>query len=110
MKTFEDLNYIRYRVASIVGLLSIEIFGYQDKNCRAYAIALGKALQLTNILRDVRNDAERGRIYLPLSELKRHKVSEEEILRSEYSDRYEKLASALLRQGQGILRGLDPFY
>ena len=94
-ETFEGLGLYRYRVASVVGLLSIEIFGYQDKNCRAYAIALGKALQLTNILRDVRNDAERGRIYLPLSELRRNKVSEEEILRSEYSDRYEKLAESV---------------
>ncbi|HEX3989096.1 MAG TPA: presqualene diphosphate synthase HpnD [Verrucomicrobiae bacterium] len=94
-ETFEDLELYCYRVASVVGLLSIEIFGYQDKKCRAYAIALGKALQLTNILRDVRNDAERGRIYLPLSELQRHKVSPEEILRSEYSDRYEKLAKTV---------------
>ncbi len=94
-ETFEELELYCYRVASVVGLLSIEIFGYHDKNCRAYAVALGKALQLTNILRDVRNDAERGRIYLPVSELQRHKVSPEEILRSEYSDRYEKLAGSV---------------
>ncbi len=102
--SFEDLELYCYRVASVVGLLSIEIFGYQDKNCREYAIALGKALQLTNILRDVRNDAERGRIYLPLSELQRHKVSPEEILRSEYSDRYEKLAETVAGKAKAFYR------
>ena len=70
------------------GLLSIEIFGYQNPACRDYAVYLGKALQLTNILRDVRADAERGRIYLPLSELARFQVREEEILRLEYSPRF----------------------
>ena len=84
-----------YRVASVVGLLSIEIFGYQDPACRVYAVQLGKALQLTNILRDVRSDAERGRIYLPLSELARFNVSPEEILRLEYSPRFFELARSV---------------
>ncbi|EEF60931.1 presqualene diphosphate synthase HpnD [Pedosphaera parvula] len=92
---YEALEQYCYRVASVVGLLSIEIFGYQDKACRDYAIYLGKALQLTNILRDVRSDAERGRIYLPLSELKKFNVSEEEILRFEYSGRFFKLAESV---------------
>ena len=74
-QTLQDLEQYCYRVASVVGLLSVEIFGYQDPACRDYAIHLGKALQLTNILRDVRTDAERGRIYLPQSELQRHQVS-----------------------------------
>jgi phytoene synthase len=94
-QTFADLEQYCYRVASVVGLLSVEIFGYQDSACRDYAIHLGKALQLTNILRDVRADAERGRIYLPQSELQRHQVSSEEILRCQYSDRFERLASAV---------------
>ena len=55
--------------------MSIEIFGYHNPACRDYAIYLGKALQLTNILRDVRTDAERGRIYLPQSELARFNVT-----------------------------------
>lgn len=92
---YEELEQYCYRVASVVGLLSIEIFGYQDKACRDYAVYLGKALQLTNILRDVRSDAERGRIYLPLSELKKFNVSEEEILRFEYSERFLKLAESV---------------
>jgi phytoene synthase len=93
--TYEQLELYCYRVASVVGLLSIEIFGYQDKTCRDYAVHLGKALQLTNILRDVRADAERGRIYLPLRELNRFKVEPEEILRLEYSARFAQLAGAV---------------
>ncbi len=95
---YEALELYCYRVASVVGLLSIEIFGYQDPACRQYAIYLGKALQLTNILRDVRADAERGRIYLPLSELNRFKVSPQEILRLEYSSRFRDLAGSTARQ------------
>jgi len=92
---FDELELYCYRVASAVGLLSIEIFGYKNPACRDYAISLGKALQLTNILRDVRADAERERIYLPLSELARCGVSEEEILRSEYSPRFYELAGSV---------------
>ena len=84
-----------YRVASVVGLLSIEIFGYTDPRCRDYADALGKALQLTNILRDIGNDAARGRIYVPKSELARFGVTEEEIFQRRSSDRFEKLAASL---------------
>jgi len=92
-ETAEQLELYCYRVASVVGLLSIEIFGYRNPACRDYAVYLGKALQLTNILRDVRTDAERGRIYLPLSELAREHVREEEILQFEYSDRFRAVAS-----------------
>src|SRR5215469_7591353 len=91
----EQLELYCYRVASVVGLLSIEIFGYRNPACRDYAIYLGKALQLTNILRDVRTDAERGRIYLPQSELARFNVSEKEILGFEYSDRFRELANSI---------------
>ena len=93
--TMDDLEQYCYRVASVVGLLSIEIFGYQNPKCREYANFLGKALQLTNILRDVRGDAERGRIYLPLAELQRHGVTEAEILELRYSERFHALAEAV---------------
>ena len=79
-ETFEDLRVYCRRVASAVGLASIEIFGYADDGTRLYAAELGLALQLTNILRDVGSDAERGRIYVPLEDLRRFGVSEEEIL------------------------------
>jgi phytoene synthase len=99
-ETYEALEQYCYRVASVVGLLSVEIFGYQDPACRDYAVYLGKALQLTNILRDVRTDAERGRIYLPQSELERCKVSQDEILRLEYSGRFEELAAGVAREAK----------
>lgn len=99
--TYEPLETYCYRVASAVGLLSIEIFGYRDPACRQYAIHLGQALQLTNILRDVRVDAERNRIYLPQEELRRHGVTEEEILRGEYSPRFRALAEAVGARARG---------
>lgn len=90
-----ELERYCYRVASVVGLLSIEIFGYRQPVCREYARHLGLALQLTNILRDVRVDAERGRIYIPRELLLRHGVAEEEILQGRYSNRYAALATEL---------------
>ena len=80
------------------------MFGYQDPVCCEYAICLGKALQLTNILRDVRSDAQRGRIYLPLSELARFKVSPEEILRLEYSPRFCELATSVAQRARHFYR------
>jgi 15-cis-phytoene synthase len=100
--TYADLEQYCYRVASVVGLLSIEIFGYTNPRCRDYANYLGKALQLTNILRDVRTDAERGRIYLPQAELARFGVTEEEILRYEYSDRFRQLAVSVAEKARGF--------
>ncbi len=94
-ETMAELEEYCYRVASVVGLLSIEIFGYQNPGCREYAVHLGKALQLTNILRDVRNDAERGRVYLPQAELARFGVTDREILAGQYSDRYAALARSV---------------
>src|SRR3954466_1393333 len=99
-ETYEQLELYCYRVASVVGLLSIEIFGYRDPACREYAVYLGKALQLTNILRDVRTDAERGRIYLPQSELARFNVTEKEILNFEYSGRFRALAESVAAQAR----------
>ena len=103
-ETWEDLELYCYRVASVVGLLSIEIFGYNNGACRDYAVYLGKALQLTNILRDVPTDAQRGRIYLPLSELARFKVSEAEILASKYSPQFRDLAASVAERARGFYR------
>ena len=94
-ENFAELELYCHRVASVVGLLSIEIFGHQSPVSRDYAEQLGQALQLTNILRDVKNDAARGRIYLPLTELKKFGVSEQEILDGKFSDRYEALARSV---------------
>jgi 15-cis-phytoene synthase len=78
--TFAELRVYCERVASAVGLASIEIFGYDDPGTRDYAIELGLALQLTNILRDIAQDAARDRIYLPLEDLERFGVSAAELL------------------------------
>jgi phytoene synthase len=101
---YPALEQYCYRVASVVGLLSIEIFGYRNPACKDYAIHLGKALQLTNILRDVRVDAERGRIYLPLSELARFGVAPEEILRCENSPRFRELAFSVAQRARHFYR------
>lgn len=101
-ETMADLEQYCYRVASVVGLLSIEIFGYRNPACRAYADALGKALQLTNILRDVRTDAERGRIYLPQASLAQFNVRESEILNFQYSERFRRLAESVAARAKSF--------
>lgn len=109
--TFDALRKYCYRVASVVGLLSIEIFGYRNPACRQYAVELGQALQLTNILRDVRCDAERGRIYLPQSVLKQCGVEEAEVLRCEHSDRFAevgRLVAGEARRHYAMARQLLP--
>ena len=90
-ETFEDLYRYCYCVASSVGLMSIEIFGYRNENILKYAEYLGIALQLTNILRDVKKDALNGRIYLPLEDMKKFGYSESDLLNSVYNDNYCKL-------------------
>jgi phytoene synthase len=84
--TFEELSLYCYRVASTIGLICIEIFGYQNPRTRDYAVNLGKALQLVNILRDIQRDAERGRIYIPQEDLDRFGVRPAELLASTYND------------------------
>ncbi len=88
---FRTLNLYCYRVASVVGLLAAEIFGYTDRRTQKYAHDLGLAFQLTNIIRDVGDDARRGRIYLPQDELARFGVSEAHILTRRHSDRFTEL-------------------
>jgi phytoene synthase len=90
--TFAELSEYCYRVASAVGLISIEIFGYKNVRCRDYAYYLGQALQLTNIIRDVGSDlANGGRIYLPLDEMARFNYSEEELVQRTYNERFIEL-------------------
>jgi phytoene synthase len=78
-ETFDELYQYCYLVASVVGLVCIHIFGYRDPRAERLAEETGIAFQLTNILRDVREDAERGRIYLPLEDLRRFEVTLEEL-------------------------------
>lgn len=79
-RTFDELRVYCRRVASAVGLASIEIFGYEEPATRDYAVELGLALQLTNILRDLSSDAARGRLYLPLEDLARFGLTEAGVL------------------------------
>jgi len=78
-ETFDELYVYCYRVASTVGLMSSEIFGYEKPETLEYAEALGIAMQLTNVLRDIKEDAEMGRIYLPQEDLRRFQISEQQI-------------------------------
>lgn len=90
--TFEQLRAYCYRVASVVGLVSIEIFGYQDPRCRTYAVDLGLALQLTNIIRDVGVDLDNGgRIYLPLEDLERFGYTPADLRARVYDKRFRML-------------------
>ncbi len=79
-ETFEDLYRYCYRVASTVGLVCIDIYGYENPKARDHAEAWGVFMQLVNILRDVQEDADRGRIYLPIEDLARHGIKPEDVL------------------------------
>jgi phytoene synthase len=110
-----DLDYNRYpdfatlerychRVAGVVGLLSAEIFGYADRRTLDYAANLGLAFQLTNIVRDVGEDARRNRIYLPLDELARHGVGETDILQGRETDNFKRLMAFQIERAQDYYR------
>jgi 15-cis-phytoene synthase len=88
---WKALHLYCYRVASVVGLLSAEIFGYQNRQTLKYAHDLGLAFQLTNIIRDVGEDARRGRIYLPIDEMQRFNVPAKQILEARYDDNFRQL-------------------
>lgn len=90
-ETFAELRQYCYRVASAVGLASIEIFGYKNPACREYAIELGLALQVTNILRDVAKDFANGRVYLPRADMARFDYGEEDLEARRYDDRFVRL-------------------
>jgi phytoene synthase len=78
-QTFADLREYCYRAASAVGLICVEIFGYESARTREYAVNLGLALQLTNILRDLKEDIARDRVYIPLEDLERFGYSEQDL-------------------------------
>jgi phytoene synthase len=88
---FEALKVYCHRVAGIVGILSAKIFGYQDPRTLEYAEALGLAFQLTNIIRDVGEDARRNRIYLPLHEMAEYGVTSEDIVHARETENFRKL-------------------
>lgn len=86
--TFDELYQYCYRVASCVGLVVMPVFGYSDKAALVPAEACGIAFQLTNILRDVKEDAGKGRIYLPAEDMRRFGVQEDDIMKSQYTPQF----------------------
>ncbi|MFM8437692.1 MAG: presqualene diphosphate synthase HpnD [Candidatus Kapaibacterium sp.] len=89
--TFEELKDYCYSVAGIVGLISIEIFGYKYEETKEYAVNLGYALQLTNILRDIKSDKDRGYVYLPKADMARFKYTEADLMNEVYDERFVRL-------------------
>ena len=103
--TFEQLRAYCYRVASVVGLVSIEIFGYQDERCRQYAIELGLALQMTNIIRDVGIDLDNGgRVYLPLEDLERFGYTPADLRGKTYDKRFRMLMEFEAKRADAFYR------
>jgi phytoene synthase len=100
--TFEELRIYCYRVASAVGLVSIEIFGYRNQRCKQYAIELGLALQMTNIIRDVGKDMQNGRIYLPQEDLARFHYPETELIQRLYNERFVQLMEFQARRARQL--------
>ena len=89
--SFEELYAYCYRVASVVGLVCLEIFGYSDAQARDSAIDLGIGMQLVNILRDIKEDAERDRVYLPLDEMERFGYTEADVFRGVVNKEFVEL-------------------
>lgn len=102
--TFDALKLYCHRVASVVGLLSAGIFGYQNRRTLDYAADLGMAFQLTNIIRDVGEDARRNRIYLPLDELERHGVTTADIAAAHETGNFRRLMEFQIERALGYYR------
>lgn len=98
--SFKDLALYCHRVASVVGLLTAEIFGYRDRKTLKYAHNLGMAFQLTNILRDIYEDSRRDRIYLPQDELQQFNVSNNDILQAKTTDNFIALMQFQIQRAQ----------
>ena len=90
-QNFEELKKYCYGVASVVGLICLQIFGYEDDDAQRYAVDLGMAMQLTNIIRDIREDFDMGRIYLPQDELDQYGYTEEDLENGVQNEAFLKL-------------------
>ncbi|MEI8032243.1 MAG: phytoene/squalene synthase family protein [Chlorobiaceae bacterium] len=106
-ETFEELYVYCYKVASVVGLMTSEIFGYSDPQALQHAIELGIAMQLTNILRDIGEDVDRGRIYLPLEDLRRFGYSEKELMQKKINDNFKELMKFQIERARNYYRSSD---
>ena len=101
---FKALHLYCYRVASVVGLLAAEIFGYSDRQTLKYAHDLGLAFQLTNIIRDIGEDARRGRVYLPQDELTRFGVGADDLLHARYGESFSRLMAFQVERARELYR------
>ena len=107
-RDFEELKTYCYRVACVVGLVSAEIFGYRNEACRDYAVALGYALQVTNIMRDVWQDFDDdGRIYLPQADMERCGYSEEDLRGLVHDERFVALMELQCERAEGFYAEAD---
>ncbi|MEI7708525.1 MAG: phytoene/squalene synthase family protein [Chlorobium sp.] len=106
-ETFEELYVYCYKVAAVVGLMTSEIFGYSDKQALEHAIELGIAMQLTNILRDIGEDVDRGRIYLPLEDLRRFNYSQEEFMQKRINNNFINLMKFQIERARGYYRSSE---
>lgn len=109
-RTFHELRQYCYGVASTVGLMCIEVFGYRDTVAREHAVELGLAMQLTNILRDIAEDAERDRIYLPLDEIEACGYSESQLLRGERTPEFRNLMLLQARRIRAYFLRSEPLF
>ena len=105
--TFEELRQYCLRVASAVGLICVEIFGYRDVQTRDYAIDLGIALQLTNIIRDVAPDLERGRVYIPIEDMQQFGCTENDLRAGVVNDRVRQLLAFQVDRARRFYRRAD---
>lgn len=101
-ETWDTLRVYCYRVASVVGLMSSEIFGYTKPETLRYAEALGLAMQLTNILRDIGEDARMNRIYLPQEDMRRFGYTESELMRGELNDNFRALMRFQIERARSL--------
>ncbi len=106
-ETFEELYVYCYKVASVVGLITAEIFGYSNNEALQHAIELGIAMQLTNILRDVGEDVNRGRIYLPLEDLRRFNYSSEELMQKRMNSNFLELMKFQIERARSYYSSSD---
>ncbi|MEM8861839.1 MAG: squalene/phytoene synthase family protein, partial [Chloroflexota bacterium] len=106
--SFDELASYSYGVASTVGLMSMHITGFSGQEAIPYAIRLGVALQLTNILRDVGEDWRNGRIYLPIEELEAFGLNEQDIAAGKVSDRWRRFMKFQIFRNRQLYRDAAP--
>ena len=108
-RSFDDLKLYCYRVASTVGLMCIQIFGYRDPLIKSYAENLGIALQLTNIIRDIGTDSKMGRLYLPKNDIQTFNVKEMDIFQRKFSEEFYQLMKFQAERARSFYKDADEY-